>query len=68
MKRLTVNGEISKGSARGTLDFGVMAGEKEENGVERVSADLTNFFFGDLCKCECGATLEVNVLREGEDG
>lgn len=43
-----------------------MTGEKEKDGVERVAANRTDFFFGDLSKSKRRAALEVDIVGEGE--
>jgi len=43
-----------------------MAGEEEEDGVECVAADRTDFFFGDLSKGKRCSALEVDIVGKGE--
>ncbi len=45
-----------------------MTGEKEKDGIERVSADRTDFFLGYFSECKRRAALEVDVIRKGECG
>jgi hypothetical protein len=45
-----------------------MAGEEEQDGIERVAANRTDFFLGDLCKGKRRAALEVDIIRKGECG
>lgn len=41
-----------------------MAAEEEQNGVERIPANLTNFLLRDFGEGEGSASLEVNVFGE----
>ena len=43
-----------------------MAAEEEEDGVERVPADWADLLLGDFGKRERGATLEIDIVGEGE--
>jgi hypothetical protein len=62
----TVDGKVSEGGASGTLNFGVMAAEEEENWIEGFAADRSNLLLGDFCKCESGAPLKVNIVGKRE--
>lgn len=46
----------------------IVAGQKVEDGVERVPPDLPDFLFGNLRKRQCGRPLKVDVVGEGEGG
>ena len=43
-----------------------MAAQKEKNGIQGVSSDRTNLLLGDFGKRERGATLEIDIVGEGE--
>jgi hypothetical protein len=45
-----------------------MAGEEEKDGVECVTADRANFFFGNLSKGKRRAALKINIVGKGECG
>ena len=62
----TINGQITQRRACSPLHFGVMAAEEEEDGVERVPADWADLLLGDFGKRERGATLEIDIVGEGE--
>ena len=64
----TINGQVAKCCASRPLDLSVMAAKEEEDGVQRIPANLANLFFGNLGKCKSRATLEVDVFGEGERG
>lgn len=62
----TIDGEIAERGTGSPLNLGIMAAEEEENGVQRVPSNLTNFLLRDLGKCKGCAALKVNVLGEGK--
>jgi len=39
-----------------------MAAKEEEEGVEGISADLSDFLLGNFCKRKGGAALQVDVV------
>ena len=43
-----------------------MAAEQEEDWIEGFAADGSDLFLCDFCKCESGASLEVNVVGKRE--
>jgi len=45
-----------------------MAGEEKKDGVERVAADRTDFFLGNLSKSKRCAALEIDIVGKGEYG
>jgi hypothetical protein len=62
----TIYGKVSKSSTGGTLDFGVMAAEEEEDWIKGFTTNGSDLFLGDFCKCKRGASLKVNVVGKGE--
>jgi hypothetical protein len=45
-----------------------MAGEEEQDGVERVAADRTDFFLGDLSESKRRTALKIDIVGKGECG
>jgi len=43
-----------------------MAAEEKEDWIEGFAADRPDLFLRDFCKCESGASLEVNVVGKRE--
>jgi len=41
-----------------------MAAKKEENGIEGIAANLTNFLLCDFCKGEGCTPLKVDIIRK----
>ena len=66
--RRTVNSQIAKRGASSSLHFGVMAAEKEQNGVERMAANGAHFLLRNLCKGKRSASLEIDIVRKRKCG
>ena len=63
---LTVDGKVSESGAGSTLNFGIMAAEKEEDGIKGFAANGSDLFLSDFSKSKSGAPLEVDVVGKRE--